>query len=204
MLSRCWVVTLPFYSETGHLRHRHHSSPEARTSALSWSVTPAHRSRSLEPSDVMPPRTGHSTGGPAGGLRQASGEGVCRERGQPGRPMAHLPPVGDGVSHTPPPARWGGAGRRLHTQQIPPASTPPARRPSCACQSRPRISGNLGRQGPPPPSSHPPPQRRAMKLCSQEQSIQRCPPLPPGQVALRALLSPKHTAKQNVTLKIQA
>lgn len=66
-------------------------------------VRTALRSSRLDSSNAMPFRTGHSTKRPAEGLRQASGEGVCRERtqaggGQTGRPMAHLPPVSRGTT----------------------------------------------------------------------------------------------------------
>ena len=149
-------MTLPFHSETGRLRHRHRSGPEAQTSALSWSVTPALRSRSLESSDVMPPRTGHSTRRLAEGLRQASSEGGVQGGGQLGRPMAHLPPVRDGVSHTPPPARMGRGRKEAAHAADSPHLTPPAWRPSCACQSCLRISGNLGGQCPPPPHTRRP------------------------------------------------
>lgn len=141
------IVTLPF-----HLRHRHPSGPDTQTSALSWSVTPTLRSRSLESSDVMPPRTGHST---QGCVRRAV-RGVCRERtwaggGRWGGQWHICPQLGRVSATVPRPASTGrGRKEAAHT-----ADSPPAWRPSCACQSCLRIAGNLVWQCPPPPTHTP-------------------------------------------------
>lgn len=89
------------------------------------------------PGQDIPPR-----GRPVEGLCQGCAERGLRQEGQRGQPMAHLPPGSDGVrlpAATPRPASMG-RGRReaAHT-----ADSPPARRPSCACQSCLRVSGNL-------------------------------------------------------------
>lgn len=115
------TVTFPFHSEKGHLRHRHPSSPETQTSALSWSVTPALGAEawravmSCLPGQDIPPRA-------ASGARR----GGCAEKGL-GREAADGAANGTSAPsqgwcqpwHRRLPAR-GGAGRRLHTQQIPP------------------------------------------------------------------------------------
>lgn len=171
------ALTLPFHSETGHLGQRHSGSPETQTSALSWSESQQPSEAAVWaavmqclPGQDIPPR-----GQPAEGLRQASGKGAGAERGlgQEGE---------DGVANgtsTPRQGwyqpqhrclpKWGGAGRRLHTQQIPPSPTNPAWRETKLCLSilPPSSQETWCGQCPRPPT-HTPPQRCAIKIVLQK------------------------------------
>ena len=161
-------MTLPFHSETGRLRHRHRSGPEAQTSALSWSVTPALRSRSLESSDVMPPRTGHSTRRLAEGLRQASSEGGVQGEGAAGAANGtSAPSQGWCQPHTTACQNGEGQEGGCTRSRFPPPHPPSMETKLCLSI----LSPHLGKPGVamPSASSHTPPQLCAIKFFLQKQ-----------------------------------
>lgn len=155
-------MTFPSHSETGHLGQRHHSGPETQTSALSWS-------ESEQPSGAagwtavtqcllgqdIPPK-----GWPRDCVRRVARgcaeRGLRQEGGRQGGQWHTCPQS----AAAPLPARMG-RGRREAAHA---ADSPPAWRPSCACQSCLRVSGNLAWAMPSAFYTHSPPQLCAMKL----------------------------------------
>lgn len=152
-------------------------------------VTPALGSRSLDrvmqclPGQDIPPR-GRSRGCVRGAERRECGGRTPAGGGQIGWPTV-----------APTPASMGrGRKEAAHT-----ADSPPAPRPSCACQSCPRVSGSLAWPMPLASYIHATP-----ALCHTIRLTRAVDlTLSPPKTVLWALQPPKYTTKQEVIPKIQ-